>query len=92
MAAPIKHTCPEIDRYIKSIKQTIVEERYLRDYTEKEVFDAAVSMANKLECCIDYLESLRSSNEILRNWGKELTDELESAATYINDLENKITV
>jgi len=29
MAAPIKHTCPEIDRYIKSIKQTIIEERYL---------------------------------------------------------------
>jgi len=78
---PIKHTCPEIDTYIKSIKREIVKDRDLKNMDEKELFDTASSMSTELENCIDYLESLRTANDHLRKWGideAERVDELES--------------
>lgn len=77
---PIKHTCPDIDKYIKWIKNEIVKDRDLRNMDEKELFDVASSMSSQLESCIDYLEELRMSNETLRNWGieeAELADDFE---------------
>jgi len=92
MAAPIKNTCPTIDKYIKSIKQAIYEKASLQRMNEKDLLDAALEMASELSNCIDYLEDLRDSNDTLRKWGEELTDELETAATYINELENKVPI
>ena len=89
MAAPIKHTCPTIDKYIKSIKQAMYDKRSLQVMSEIYLLDAALEMSNELSNCIDYLEDLRDSNDALRKWGEELTNELESAATYINELENQ---
>lgn len=77
---PIKHTCPEIDKYIKYIKTAIVKQRDLKYFNERELYDAASDMSNELENCIDYLESIRKSNDILRRWGIEeagRVDELE---------------
>lgn len=68
---PIKHTCPDIDKYIKWIKMEIIKERDLRNMDEKELFDVACSMSSKLEECIDHLEELRKSNHTLREWGIE---------------------
>ena len=90
MAAPIKNTCPDIDKYIQWIKQALVKERYLQGYSEKEVFDAAVAMANELEECIGYLENMRTSNGELRDWGTGLEEELHQAATEISNLEDKV--
>ena len=89
---PIKHTCPDIDRYIKWIKSEIVKDRDLRNMEEKELYDTASSMNSQLESCIDYLEELRKSNETLRNWGIEEADEVDSCKNYIEELENKIAV
>ena len=50
---PIKHTCPDIDKYIKWIKMEIVKDRDLQRMDEKELLDAASSMSNQLEACID---------------------------------------
>jgi len=80
---PIKHTCPDIDKYIKWIKFEIVKDRDLKIMDEKELFDAASSMSSQLESCIDYLEELRKSNETLRNWGIE-------EATRVDDLEYEL--
>ena len=66
---PIKHTCPDIDKYIKSIKMEIVKDRELKNMGEQDLLDVASSMSSELERCIDYLEELRKSNETLRNWG-----------------------
>jgi len=77
---PIKHTCPDIDKYIKWIKMTIVKDRDLKNMDEKELFDASSSMASELDNCIGYLEELRKSNDTLRCWGIEeahRVDELE---------------
>lgn len=78
---PIKHTCPDIDKYIKDIKWAIVKDRELKYMNEKELFDAASSMSDELKNCINYLDELRESNHILRSWGieeAERVDELES--------------
>jgi hypothetical protein len=74
---PIKHTCPDIDKYIKFIKMTIVKDRDLKNMDEKELFDAASSMASELDNCIDYLEELRKSNDTLRCWGIEEADRVD---------------
>ena len=87
---PIKHTCPEIDKYIKHIKWEIVKDRDLKNLNEKELFDAASSMSSQLESCIDYLEELRSSNDTLRSWGIEEADEVDSLKNYVEELEIKL--
>jgi hypothetical protein len=90
MPAPIKHTCPDIDKYIKSIKWVMVKERDLKNMNESDLYDAAVSMTQELGDCIDYLEDLRKSNGALRDWGESLENELKEANMEIDVLENKI--
>jgi len=87
---PIKHTCPDIDKYIKWIKFEIVRDRDLQNMDEKDLFDAASSMSSQLESCIDYLEELRKSNETLRNWGIAEADEVDSLQNYVEELEAKL--
>lgn len=89
---PIKHTCPDIDKYIKWIKMEIVKDRDLKNMDEKELFDAASSMSTQLESCIEYLEELRKSNDTLRTWGIEEADEVDSLNNYIAELENKLNI
>jgi FtsZ-binding cell division protein ZapB len=77
---PIKHTCPDINRYIKAIKQAIYTDGQLKGMEYNELSDVASRMASELESCIDYLEELRESNYQLREWGieeAERVDELE---------------
>ena len=86
---PIKHTCPEIDKYIKSIKFALFKERELEKLSEEELMDAATTMSSELEYCIEYLEELRRSNDTLRRWGieeAERVDELEVKLELINTL------
>ena len=35
---PIKHTCPDIDKYIKWINSDIEQDRYLKNMDEKDLF------------------------------------------------------
>lgn len=90
MAAPIKNTCPDIDKYIKSIKYAIVKQRDLSRLNETDLLDVASSMSSELESCIDYLEDMRKLNGQLRDWGTTLEDELYEAATTINELEEQL--
>ena len=87
---PIKHTCPDIDKYIKWIKWEIVADRNLQNMNEKELFDAASSMASKLDDCMGYLEELRRSNDTLRSWGISEADEVDSLQNYVEELEVKL--
>lgn len=90
MSSPVKHTCPDIDKYIKWIKQTMVQDKYLSNYNEKELFDTASSMNYELENCIGYLEELRASNGMLREWGEGLDSEVENSASIIDELQLKV--
>jgi DNA repair exonuclease SbcCD ATPase subunit len=85
MAAPIKHTCPDIDKAIKHMKDALTEAlANIEDQTARKWITSDIDSA------IDYVEDLRSSNDSLRQWGKELEEEMESHANYTNDLEKKI--
>lgn len=90
MAAPVKITCPDIDKYIKYIKMCICKTSDIKNMSEDNLRDTALSMNDELENCIGYLEDLRSSNSALRDWGEGLDEELEEAANRINELEEKI--
>jgi predicted nuclease with TOPRIM domain len=90
MAAPVKITCPDIDKYIRWIKLVMVKERDLANMNEKDLFDTASAMNSELQECIGYLEDLRSSNSALRDWGEGLDEELEAAAAQISELEDKL--
>jgi len=80
---PIKHTCPDIDRTIKYIKIVMLKDRDLKNLNESELFDAASAMNIELDNCIDFLEQMRKSNDMLRQWGIE-------EATRVDDLEYEL--
>lgn len=92
MAAPVKHTCPDIDKYIKWIKQCICKDSDLKNMNEMDLLETAQSMNSQLEECIGYLEQLRSSNHELREWGEGLDSELQEAGERINELENNLVI
>lgn len=89
---PIKHTCPDIDKYIKWIKQVIVKDRDLKNMDEASMFDCASSMASTLDDCIGYLEELRKSNDTLRCWGIEEADAVDKLEAQVYDLEAKLPI
>lgn len=80
---PIKHTCPDIDKVIKSIEK-INKLSHLKGQEDFEEVKDLLSDINS-ECwgIIDVLESLRKSNEDLRSWA--ITE-----AKEVDSLEEKI--
>lgn len=89
MREPIKHTCPDIDKYIKAIKQVLYNDRQLKNLEPDELYNAASDMAYELESCIDYLEELRASNDELRQWGIEEADKVDELELKIEELEQE---
>jgi hypothetical protein len=87
---PIKHTCPAIDKYIKWIKTSIVKDRELKNMDEQDLFDTASSMSSQLENCIEYLEELRTANDILRKWGIEESEMVDKLEHQLSELESKL--
>jgi predicted nuclease with TOPRIM domain len=88
--APVQHTCPDIDKYIKSIKFALISEREIDRLNEDDLRSLACDMSAELERCIDYLEELRSSNGELRDWGHDLVSDLDDQDKEINRLTNRV--
>lgn len=85
MPAPVKNTCPDIDKAIKCLKTAMKE--VAEAIEDKQIIR---SIEIEIDNAIGYFEQLRNDNDSLRSWGNELNDEVESSANYINELENKI--
>lgn len=85
MAAPIKPTCPDIDRAIKHLKTALSEIKDAVD--DKKTF---VSIEIEIDNAIGYFEDLRNANDVLRNWGEDLEDQLHEAGEKINEIEDKL--
>ena len=77
MSAPIGNTCPDIDKVISGIKDSISEcnPRYSYDNLE-DANDALETIDNELYGLEDMLEELRSANSALRTWGEEMESEI----------------
>ncbi len=78
MSAPVRHTCPDIDKAIKAI---LSARKALKDaLKEQDVEDKnyAIECADDdLYGVDDMLEDLRSSNDALRSWGHDLEKQIE---------------
>ena len=100
MSAPIGHTCPDIDKIIKSIGVAIQDLRSAQEEIRRENYTDADSYIDSVIRDIeDYsmikfnpLEDLRSSNSELREWGDGLESDIKSMQNYIDELESKINI
>lgn len=89
MSAPVRHTCPDIDKVIKCIKQAQKaadngKDKSQSDTDEYGLFDEILDNLYRLE---DRLEELRSSNDELRSWGEDLEKDLRLSEDKIYELE-----
>ena len=87
MAAPIGNTYPDIDKLLKVIKN-LRDLKYIPD-DEKEIKNLFSNIDDELFGIAGSLEDLRSSNDTLRKWGKEMEEEAESLSVQYSDLEER---
>lgn len=80
MGAPVKHTCPNIDKAIKHLKNAYIE---IKDAIEDK--QTVNSISFELDTVEEILEDVRSANHALREWGYELE---KANASLESDLED----
>lgn len=89
MGAPVKHTCPDIDKAIKWIDSAMQMAKDGRKVFP-EADDLFHDIYNELDGCEGKLEELRRANDTLRNWGYELEKELKEKEEAIYTLEGEV--
>lgn len=87
--APVRHTCPDIDKYLKRINWAVCNK--LKGLEYDDLLSIAETMNDELNDCINYLEELRSSNGELRDWGHDLVSDLEYQDKEIRRLEDRVS-
>lgn len=88
MSAPVKNTCPDIDKCIKEVRVAIkAAERGRKEHPEAD--DYFYDILCNIEDLEGRLEDLRSDNSELRSWGHWLQEELHSLAQQLEDIETK---
>jgi|SRR6187402_421618 len=92
MSAPVKYTCPDVDKVIKMLQAIAQTAKEGMRYTDKsdDNYQRFKDCEWDIDDIIGRLEDLRSSNRELREWGEALESELEDAATEINRLETEL--
>lgn len=88
MSAPIKNTCPDIDKVIIGIKMACQAAKNGRK-EHPEADDYFWDILYNIEDLEGKLNDLRHDNEALREWGHTLDGQLQSAAEEIDRLEHK---
>lgn len=94
MSAPVRHTCPDIDKVIDGIKQAMNDASNGKVITEKNSdewlhFDGIIDSLYGLEYV---LEDLRKSNDSLRGWGHDLEKEISSLERELEKMETRADV
>lgn len=74
MSAPVKNTCPDIDKVIKELLSIQREAEYGMKEHERDTDDHQryKDIEWPIDQIIDQLEDLRTANAALRDWGEEL--------------------
>ncbi|KAA6342897.1 hypothetical protein EZS27_009357 [termite gut metagenome] len=84
MSAPVKHTCPDIDKLIEKVREVL---KLKPDLSSEEIISEINYHLWGFE---DKLNELRYSNDELRKWGEGLEDELKESEAKIEALEARI--
>lgn len=89
MPAPVKHTCPDIDKAIKKVAAALKIASAGRKSHDKGTDD--YDNYDAIEDCLMYLEGdledLRSANDALRTWGTDMEKERDNFESNLYDLE-----
>ena len=85
--APIRHTCPDINKYIKDVLSAADEVSCLETEDNKRDVSRAVDMVRDLEY---HFEEIRTSNGALRDWGYEENERAEKLEVEVGELTDKI--
>lgn len=91
---PVRHTCPDIDRIISTITSIVKEMDGCDNEDEKETLIEQIGNWKSELASIGVgkwceMETLRSSNSALRDWGSEMYNEAESLETDRDNFESK---
>lgn len=92
MSAPVKHTCPDIDRVIKAISAALKQADKAREDLSKDdpMDDVLYDISMGLNGLDRDLEDLRRDNAALRDWGHGLQDEVDKLEGKLYDAEQEI--
>lgn len=85
---PVGHTCPDIDHVITNIYNTIKELNEVNRYLDSSVLSSCINYLDGLEST---METIRSANDKLRDWGLESNSIIEDLEEEICHLEDKIS-
>lgn len=91
--APIKYTCPDIDKVISGIKAAIKEcdySRYSEVWDIKDYQATLDSIERILSGLESKMEDLRKDNSTLRDWGHEQSDRADKLETELEELKEQI--
>jgi hypothetical protein len=76
---PVKHTCPDIDRLIKTVTEIVL------NFCKEEDMEDTLSLMSDWKALESLgigkwseLETLRNSNHSLREWGVEMYEDAEN--------------
>lgn len=91
---PVKHTCPDIDRIIGTITAIV---KQMKNCDEKDSADDLLENIKDWTGDLESigvgkwceLESLRSSNGALRDWGNEMYNDAENLEAERDEFEGK---
>lgn len=95
MSAPVKYTCPDIDKIIADITEVVKEVQYT-DNDEREALEAKLNFVDNLDKYTgrwyNPLEELRASNSGLREWGEEQEVRADDLEADVKRLECEVDV
>lgn len=87
---PVRHTCPDIDRLQKTIKEIRNDFATFNDTCDISDFISSMENASwELKSISETMEELRASNSSLRDWGNEMYEDAEKMENERDDWENK---
>lgn len=92
MSAPVKHTCPDIDKVIKMVKsiQDVAKDGMKAHDKNSDDYERYKDVEWDTDSIIDKLEELRNSNSRLRDWGETLETEKIELEDQIFHLEEEV--
>ena len=89
MSAPVKNTCPDIDKVIASLRAAVKSaQKGRKEYPDAD--DYFWDILYEIEGLEGRLDDLRKDNSSLRDWGHSLDEQLREAAQVISDLETQL--